>query len=179
MRRIVLAVIAGMIVVSEASNATAVWVDSAVSYIDRGRCRNEAWPWPYICPDRCAAREPFELMIRNGWRRQNLLGSHHFNQATNRLTTAGELHVRWIMTQAPEARRQVYIERALDPSVTSERVAAVREYAGQVAIDGQEPQVFETYMMAEGRPAATVDITNVRFMENMPLPVLPASQYSE
>jgi hypothetical protein len=154
--------------------ARAVFVDSMDHYIECGYHRNVLWPWPYVCPDRISENEPFDLMIRNGWRRQNLLGSHHFDPETGRLTEAGQLQVRWIMTQAPPARRQIFIERAIAPSVTAARLVAAREFASRVAVDGQQPQVFETSLMAEGRPASVVDMTNVKFMENMRVPALPA-----
>jgi hypothetical protein len=112
-------------------------------------------------------------MINNGWRRQNLLGPHHFKSPTE-LTTAGELRVHWIMTQAPAERRTIFVERDLAPDVTEQRLTAVREYAAQVALGGQMPQVAETHLVSEGRPAAVVDATNIRFQESMPPPVLPA-----
>ncbi len=154
-------------------SADAVWFEDNYHKIKRGYHRNEAWPWPYVCPDRLAVRDPFRVMVDNGWRRQNLLGPHHFNAETNRLTTAGELRVHWIMTQAPADRRSIFIERAAQPDVTDERLAVVREYAAQVAIDAQEPQAFESHLVSEGRPASVVDATNVRFYESMRPPVLP------
>jgi hypothetical protein len=178
MRRTILAAVFTSLIAGWAGSASAVFVDSAAHYIRRGYYRNVQWPWPYVCPDRIAAREPFDIMIRNGWRRQNLIGSHYFQPGTNKLNVAGELQVRWIMTQAPPARRQVFIERSVDPNVTAARLATVREYATQVAIDGRVPPVAETSLMAEGRPAATVDWTNVQFIEHMPPPVLPPSQGS-
>ena len=45
----------------------------------------------------------------------------------------------------------------------------------KVSIDGRMPQVEETYLVSEGRPAAVVDATNVNFMKSMPAPVLPAA----
>jgi hypothetical protein len=179
MRRTIIVTLAAIVLAGGARTASAVLFDSLAHNIKRGYHRNVDWPWPYICPDRLAAREPFEIMVQNGWRRQNLLGNHYFDPVTHQLTTAGELHVRWIMTQAPPARRQVFVEGSIDPAVTAERIAVTRQYASQVAIDGQTPQIFETHLMAEGRPAGMVDITNVRFMENMPAPVLPASTVGE
>jgi hypothetical protein len=174
MRRMTSATIATLVLAVGASSASAVFVDTTCHYIKSGYRRNVLWPYPYICPDRAAVRQPFEVMVRNGWRRQNLLGGYLFNPVTNQLTTAGELQVRWIMTQAPPAYRQVFIERSLDPSITAERIAATREYAARVSLDGQMPEVFESDLMATGRPATIVDATNVKFMENMPVPVLPA-----
>jgi hypothetical protein len=179
MRRMTLATIAILVTALMASSASAVFLDTTAHYIKCGYRRNAAWPYPYICPDRLAVREPFELMVRNGWRRQNLLGGYLFNPATNQLTAAGELQVRWIMTQAPPAYRQVFVERSLDPAVTAERITATRQFAARVTLDGQLPEVYESGLMAEGRPAAIVDATNVKFMENMPVPVLPAATQTD
>jgi hypothetical protein len=175
MRRTIAGSVAVAMIALSATTARAVFVDSMDHYMESGYHRNVLWPWPYVCPDRIAEREPFDIMVRNGWRRQNLLGSHHFDPNTNQLTEAGKLQVRWIMTQAPPGRRQIFIERAIDPSVTATRLAASREFASRVAIDGQMPQVFETNLVAEGRPAPVVDVTNVKFMENMRVPALPAA----
>lgn len=174
MRRNLLAVIALSASFVCVRSADAAWFEDGYHHVKLGYHRNAAWPWPFICPDRVAVREPFRLMVDNGWRRQNLLGPHHFNVETNRLTTAGELRVHWIMTQAPADRRNIFVERSAQPDVTAERLAVVREYAAQVAIDAQEPQAFESHLVTEGRPASIVDATNVRFYESMRPPVLPA-----
>lgn len=158
-----------------APSIPAVFVDDAAHYVKSNYCANQQWPWPYQCPDRIAVREPFCLMVNNGWRRQNLIGHHYFKPETNELTTAGELRVQWIVSQAPPDRRSIFVERTLSPEVNSQRLAAVRDYAARVAVDGQVPQVDETYLISEGRPAAIVDATNMRFMESMPAPVLPAA----
>jgi hypothetical protein len=159
-------------------SAQAVWFDEGVRHVKHGYHHNSIWPWPYVCADRIAVREPFCLMISNGWRRQNLLGPHHFSANSSELTTAGELRVRWILTQAPGERRTIFIERDVDPAVTAERIAAARQFASQVSTDGQLAQVMETHLLSEGRPAAVVDATNVRFQESMPPPVLPAASSS-
>ena len=158
-----------------ATSAKAVWIDDGAHYVKHGYRVNKVWPWPYVCADRVAVREPFCMMINNGWRRQNLLGPHHFTANADKLTTAGELRVRWIMTQAPNQHRTIFIERDIDPSVTAQRLATARDYATNVSTDGQVAQVVETYLISEGRPASVVDATNVRFQESLPPPALPAS----
>ena len=175
MRRTILAMLVFSVVMSGVGSAWAVVFDSATYYVRRGYHRNVAWPWPYICPDRAAVREPFGIMVNNGWRRQNLLGEHHFNPQANGLTKAGELKVEWILTQAPPEHRTVFVERSVDPSVTASRMAAAREYSSQIAIEGQPPEVAETYIVSEGRPASVVDSINVRFQESARPPVLPAA----
>ena len=177
MRSTIKAAVMAAVLVST-STASAVWIDSTVDYIGCGRQRNAEWPWPYICPDRMAVRQPFEMMICNGWRRQNLLGSHYFDHETNKLNTAGELQVQWIMTQAPQGHRQIFIEQSISPTVTAQRIASAQRYAQRVALAGESPQVYDSTLMSEGRPASVVDFTNVRFLENMPVPVLPARDTS-
>lgn len=173
MRRVIAAVVAVMLMAVWVAEAGAVWIDSTIRYVRTGYHRNEQWPWPYFCPDRDAVRQPFDAMIANGWRRQNLLGPHHFDAEKGTLTTAGELKVHWIMTQAPPERRSIFVERSLDPAVTEQRVEAARDYASRVATDGRTPQVSDTHLISEGRPAAAVDATYVRFNESMMPPVLP------
>jgi len=175
MRRLILATCAVAFAASATPYAGAVGFESTARYIRRGYHRNVDWPYPYICPDRIAVREPFDIMVNNGWRRHNLLGEHHFDEAADKLTTAGELKVHWAMTQAPPAHRSVFVERAPDPNVTASRIAAAREYASRVVIDGQTPNVAETHLVSEGRPASIVDSINMRFSESQPPPVLPAS----
>jgi hypothetical protein len=175
MRHSIVIVLSVLFLAVAASSAEAVIIDTTAHYIKSGYHRNKNWPYPYMCPDRAAVREPFEAMIRNGWRRQNLLGPHFFNPHTNQLTLAGELHVRWIMTQAPPQWRQVFVERSIDPSITSDRIAATRDYASRVSLDGEMPEVFETSMMAEGRSAEVLNVISNKYLEAIPAPVLPAN----
>ncbi len=178
-----LTIIAGIVVASLAvgfvtEQASAFWPDMVghkMSKIEEGRIRNVMWPYPYVCPDRQWVANPFETMIHNGWRQQNLLGAHHFNLKTNKLTQAGELKVRWVLTQAPEVRRQIYVERDIDPAITELRLAAAQEFATLAASDGQTPTVVDTHIVSVGRPAAAVDHVNQSYRENMRPAVLPAS----
>lgn len=176
MRRIYIVVAAAVVALVCVHEANAVCLDDGAHYVKHGYYTNKMWPWPYVCPDRVAVREPFCVMINNGWRRQNLLGAHHFNPETNQLNAAGQLRVQWIVTQAPPEHRGIFVERALDGNVNAQRIAAAREYATQVGIDGRGPQVAETHLLSEGRPASVVDATNVKFQAAMPVPVLPAAQ---
>ena len=41
------------------------------------------------------------------------------------------------MTQAPPERRDIFVERALDPDTNTQRLATVRDYATKVTIDGR------------------------------------------
>jgi hypothetical protein len=157
------------------AGAQAFWLDSFFNHVETGRRANAQWPAPYVCPDRAHVRAPFEQMVQNGWRRQNLMAPYHFKEDGATLTTAGELKVRWILTQAPPQHRQIFVERAFNPTETAKRMEAVQQFAGLIAM-GDQPMVTETDMIAEGRPASVVDAIGVRFLESMPPPVLPAAE---
>ncbi len=176
MRRTIIITAAFVGIFANVHAARAVWFDDGAMYVKHGYRTNEMWPWPYVCPDRVAVEEPFCIMVNNGWRRQNLLGAHHFNPETNQLNAAGQLKVQWIMTQAPPERRSIFVERSLNQKANEERLAAVRDYSTQVALDGRAPQIAQTAIVSEGRPAAVVDAVNVKFQQSMPAPVLPAAQ---
>lgn len=151
------------------------WLDAFCEHVHEGYEQNEHWPSPYVCPDRVYAHAPFNTMVRNGWRRQNLIGQHYFDPETTALNEAGKIKLRWIATQAPPEFRQVFVERSFDPSVTQQRMAAVQEFTSGFSTDGNQVVVSETHLTSDGRPASTVNFVNSRFQENMPLPVLPAT----
>jgi hypothetical protein len=175
MRQKLITATIAIVVLAPALRVGAVCCDDTAIYIKQGYHVNKQWPWPYVCPDRIAVREPFCIMVNNGWRRENLLGAHHFNPDTNQLTSAGQLRVQWIMTQAPPDHRNIFVERAFEADINSQRMASVRDYATKVSIDGREPQIAQTTIQFEGRPAAVVDMTNTKFLQAMPAPVLPAA----
>ncbi len=160
---------------SLAAPAQAFWLDCFCDHVREGYCENSRWPSPYLCPDRVHAHAPFDVMVRNGWRRQNLMGAHHFNPETCALNESGKIKIRWIMTQAPPEYRQVFVERSIEPQHTEQRIAAVQEFSTQFAAGGEAPLVTETHLVSGGRPATVVDSVNTRFHENMKAPVLPAN----
>ena len=135
--------------------------------------RNNCWPQPFVGPDRHAVRAPFVLMVHNGWRRQNMLSDHHFEEGAATLNEAGRLKTRWIMTEAPRHHRTVYVHRAGTPDQTAARIAAVEQYAAQHAEEGQPIVVRETNIDARGWPATRVDLIDRRWAESTPDPKLP------
>ena len=156
-----------------AATADAFWIDAWYAKCEPKIRENRLWPEQYVEADRRRAREPFEVMIRNGWRRQNLLGGHHFNEDASKLTESGKLRVQWILTQNPDAFRQVYVERSLNDGVTAARIATASDFAAKVAGGSSAPSVGDTHIISDGRPATTVDFVNTSFRENMPIPALP------
>jgi hypothetical protein len=173
----ILVTVAGLAVPVQAQGLRArcqAFVDSVVRDFQRNNC----WPEPFVRPDRQAVRIPFALMVQSGWRLQNMLTEHHFEEGATALNEAGRLKVRWIMTTAPEHHRTIAVHDADTPGGTAARVEAVEEYAAQFAADGQPVAVMETSVDAPGWPASRVDEIDRRWADTAPDPRLPAQQAS-
>ncbi len=132
------------------------------------------WPHPYVEPDRQHVRDAIEAQVASGWRRQNLLGDHYFDENNQALTEAGRLKVQWTLTQVPEHRRMLFVTRGLTPDITQARMAAVEAAATQVLPSGESPSIQDTHLIAEGHPASDVALTTIRFRETKPTPQLPS-----
>ena len=138
---------------------------------------NNLWPQYYLDMDRQRARSPFDQMVRNGWRRQNLVGEHHFNDDSTQLTESGKLRIKWILTQAPEQYRQIFVEQSLKTTRNVRRMQLVKDFANQIEGDASATMISSTHIISEGRPAPVVDYVNTAFQENMPVPQLPESAF--
>ncbi len=136
---------------------------------------NVQWPKQFIPPARRTVYQTYATMANNGWRRQNLLGDYHFDPATNELTDAGKLKVRWILSQAPINRRNIFVQRSSDQSQTALRVSSVHRLAAKMSPAVGPVDVNDTHLVAEGHSAKAVDSVFVGFSENRPAPVLPAA----
>jgi hypothetical protein len=138
--------------------------------------RNNLWPEPFVCPDRMAVRAPFEVMVRNGWIQQNMLGEHHFNNTDSSLNESGRLKLQWILTEAPPQHRTVYVRRGVTPEATVARIAAVRQAAAQLAGPSSMPEVVETTISPAGWPASRVDAIDRAFQQSTPAPRLSTNK---
>jgi hypothetical protein len=134
--------------------------------------RNNSWPEPFLTADRNLAREPFCIQVDNGWKVQNTIGSMLFNPETQQLNQAGDLLVRWIVTQAPIHRRAVFVVKGDNADITRARVdsvnAAVARWAG-----GPVCPVMLTTTEPTGWPASYVDSITQQFNSTIPSPRLP------
>jgi hypothetical protein len=171
--RLVRCVVFLLVALGFALPAQAEWIREFCRAVARDTKRRNCWPKPFTYPDRQAVREPFAVMISNGWRRQNLLADHHFDAESGQLTEAGRLKVQWIATEAPIAHRTVYVRTAQSAEMTAQRIASVQQYVAQVAPEGQMPGVQVTSLANTGWPAAWADAVGRSFESSMPEPRLP------
>jgi len=157
------------------TSATAGWFGNAVGGFSYDYHRINCWPCPYIQPDRQHVYDTMEAQVSNGWRRQNLLGAHHFDEKTSELTEAARIKIRWTLTQVPEHRRTLFVTRGHTQAITDARVAAVENAAMEVLPQGEVPAVQDTPIAAEGRPAGVVNNIQRGFYQSQPQPVLPGA----
>ncbi len=143
-----------------------------LSDVARDTKRRNCWPDPFLVPDRQLQRQPFAIMANAGWERQNLLSDFHFTPDGTQLTEAGKLRVQWIMTEAPEDHRQVYIHRAATPRETSARTLAAQQFVAASSYDGQLPAVVATTRSDDGWPADRVDAVFRKSAATVPDPKL-------
>ena len=91
-----------------------------------------------------------------GWERQNLLSDFHFLPGGNELTEAGRMRVQWIMNEAPEAHRQIFVHRANTPQETAIRMQAVQRLVAQSPYAANTP-VLESTRTDDGWSADRID----------------------
>jgi hypothetical protein len=166
-------------VMSYAAWAQAGWPTGGGGYnlwydISGGWHSNNRWPDPYLMPDRQTVYNHFAIFADRGWQRQCLLGEHHF-ESEGKLSTAGQMRVRTILTQSPPERRTVFVEQGLTPEATRARIDTVQQYITGMVSNGPLPEVVASNLQSEGWPADYVDSVNKKFSSSMPTPRLPAT----
>jgi len=165
-------------VLATTGTAHANWFTAFWGDVGRGWHRNNCWPDPFTDLDQAAVVAPIPVMVAKGWQRQNLLGDHHFDAESKKLTPAGALKVRWILSQAPLDRRTVFIERTNTADLTQARVEAVQQAIVGINPQGIAPEVIVSDLQTLGRSSEYVDSIGRKYQESIPAPRLPAMQTS-
>lgn len=176
MRRLFLALVATAGITLAVAPAQAQHLGDRWGHFWNGVCvdfhRNNAWPEPFQSADRAVTRLPFCIQADNGWKMQNTIGTYLFDD-NNQLNTAGDLLVKWIVTQAPIHRRAVFVLKGDSAEATAARVAsvnaAVTKYAG-----GAMPPVMVTDTEPSGWSGSYVDAIGQRLQDTIPPPRLPS-----
>jgi hypothetical protein len=134
--------------------------------------RNNCWPMPFTAWDRAAVASPFAVMVENGWRKQNMLADHHFDGTGAALNDAGRNKLRWILNEAPEQHRTIYVRRAESLEKSAARYAAVQQAAAGLAPPGARILVLETNLTPAGWPAERIEMIGRKFQASTPEPRL-------
>jgi len=171
-RKSCLLIVSGLMLAATPVHAD--WLD----WFRDGFHKNHQWPKPFVYQDREAAIAPFEVMIHNGWKQQTMICDYHFQPDSARLTPSGESKLRWILRQAPEEHRTIYVQETASRKLTVARIDAVQQLAARQLPAGQLPAVVTTNTPADGTPAEEVDAVMRGYSKSAPAPRLPASAAS-
>jgi hypothetical protein len=134
--------------------------------------RNNSWPEPFLTADKAAVRASYCIQTDNGWKMQNTIGTFLFDTETQRLNQAGELLVKWVITQAPAHRRAVFVLKGDTAEATRARVESV-QLAVQKFGSGCTYPVLLTDTEPAGWPATYIDTITQQYNATMPAPRLP------
>jgi hypothetical protein len=149
------------------------WLGEFLRSIPRDTKRRNCWPKPFACPDRQYVRMPFALEVANGWRRQNMLGTHDFEGKEGLLNEAGKLKMQWILFEEPAQHRAIYVHIGQTDEETKARLKSVHAYAAHLLPQGNLPMITTTTISDEGSPADRVDLIGRKYQAATPAPVLP------
>ncbi len=140
--------------------------------------RNNCWPEPFIEPDEASVCTMFSCEIVKGWEMQNLMGEPHFTPDNSKLSPAGMIKLRWILTQNIPEYRLPFVERGFSDDITARRMAAVQQGCGEL-MPSVAPRVAVSEMRMMCTPSDSVTTTNdwfAKYMRSIPNPQLPAFQ---
>lgn len=90
--------------------------------------RNEAWPHPFVGPDRQAYREMFRPCYDRGWEIEHSLSDACFDAETGELNRLGAAKVAQMVRSAPANRKTLFVYQSKSPDVARHRVDLVRNY---------------------------------------------------
>ena len=136
--------------------------------------RNVAWPQPFRGADSASVTAPFEVMRDNGWRENNTIGSGLFTPQ-NALSDAGAIKVQWIVTQAPQNQRTVYVKTGATEQETNARVESVQLAVSQMIPSGPLPQILVTEIEPSTSSGAYQTLVHRALVKTTPTPRLGRS----
>lgn len=134
--------------------------------------RNKSWPMPFRAADSRAVLSYFDVQRSNGWKLHNTLGAAMFNDATCELNDAGMAHVRWIVTQAPQDRRVVFVLEGDNQETSAKRVEATQIAISRYVPTGALPTIYLTDKDAPGSSGEYQTQINRAINASIPAPRL-------
>jgi hypothetical protein len=129
------------------------------------------WPYPYNCEDRAFVQSVVQQQANIGWETATTLHDYHFDAETNRLNSAGETHLRWILTQAPPHRRTTYVARGATNDIGQFRLTQVQQAAREITGSDSAPILLKDDSFL-GRPAIEIDTLRRLELQSIPQPRL-------
>jgi hypothetical protein len=126
-----------------------------LSSVARDTKRRNCWPEPFVYSDRQLTRNFNAIQESAGWERQNMLSDFHFVAGGTELTEAGRMRIQWIVNEASECHRQIFVHRANTPQETVTRMQTVQRAVTKSPYGANIP-VLESTRSDDGWPADRV-----------------------
>jgi hypothetical protein len=137
------------------------------------RARNSAWPLPFSCWDREHYYAIFNQQYAIGNQVAHTLTSEYFHPESNELNRAGELRVAWIMQNAPQADKQIFLYEDETGPTMDQRIASVREFTDRYYAHLGNAAIVKSQLLPHQIPA-TFQATYLRqYSQGQPDPVIP------
>lgn len=134
--------------------------------------RNNCWPEPFESVDRKATREPFAVMVNNGWRRETTLGRAFFHPESQKLTEGGKHRVHWILTQVPEEHRRIYVSVGFHHLDIDKRMESVQSAIADLVPGAPMPEVIATNVQHHEWSGDYINEIDTKSVETIPKPRL-------
>jgi hypothetical protein len=109
-------------------------------------------------------------MVENGWIEQTTLLDYHFNDEEGVLTHAGDAHLRWILFQAPERYRTIWVQTGRQAHITDLRVQAVQLAATEILGSDHLPPIMPRACLPIATPAQEIDTRYKSYIQSVPEP---------
>ena len=163
-------IVASVLVFASINTANAQWSEMKHSAgIDYAR--NNCWPQPFRGADANSVSAPFEIMRHNGWREHNTVGTALFSPQ-HALSEAGQLKIQWIVSQAPQNQRIVYVMSGRTNEETAARVESVQLAVSQMVPTGPLPQILITDIEPTTSSGAYQTLVHRALIKTTPTPRL-------
>lgn len=128
------------------------------------------WPLPYVCQDRQSVREFINSQEEAGWENATTLYDYHFESDDQSVNRSGLIQLQWILRNAPEHRKIVYVQAARDVTASNRRVASVQVEISEMVGLENSPPVMLRVTSPLGRPAREVDTIQRNAQDSQPIP---------
>jgi len=125
------------------------------------------WPYPYNCQDKAYVQDVLHQQAAAGWTSATTLQDYHFDAETNRLNSAGETQLYWILTQAPISYRTAYVAQGRSAEQAQVRLASVEQMARSM-IGESLPPILLRHDIPVGRPASEVEAYRRKQLQAIP-----------
>ncbi len=128
------------------------------------------WPLPYVCQDRQSVQEFISTQEEAGWENATTLYDYHFDNDDQSVNRSGRIQLQWILRNAPEHRKIVYVQAARDVTASNRRVASVQVEISEMVGVENSPPVMLRVTSPLGRPALEVDTIQRNAQDSQPVP---------